>query len=362
MVALLRKILLFLLITGNITTTGFSQTTYAEKLGYKKGERVLILHVDDAGMSYDSNEGAIQALEKGVANSVSVMMPCPWVPGFIKYLKQHPQVDAGLHLTLTSEWINYRWAPLAGTAGTPTLIDTEGALWPSVADVVQHAKADEVETEIRAQLARAQTMGFQPTHLDSHMGTLFASPAFLERYIKVGVENQIPVMLPGGHNTLLLQQLQNETIAELKSQGKYQAGMAVPTPAIATQAKAIGEKVWQAGLPVLDDLHNTSYGWHLPATTPVTPENLRQFKVQQYIAGIKGLKPGVTMMIMHCTAPTEVFQHISNSGPTRHGDLLAMLDPGLRKTLQDEKIVLTTWRELMQRRSQVTNQQLEQKR
>src|SRR5260221_13520735 len=84
-------------------------STYAEKLGYPKGAKVVILHVDDAGMSYDSNEGVFQALTKGVATSTSVMMPCPWVPGFVHYLKQHPKLDAGLHLTLTSEWADYRW-------------------------------------------------------------------------------------------------------------------------------------------------------------------------------------------------------------------------------------------------------------
>ncbi|WP_431214054.1 ChbG/HpnK family deacetylase [Puia sp. P3] len=65
-------------------------TTYAERLGYPKGAKVLILHVDDAGMSYESNAGAINALTKGAATSVSVMMPCPWVPGFVRWLKQHP--------------------------------------------------------------------------------------------------------------------------------------------------------------------------------------------------------------------------------------------------------------------------------
>src|SRR5688572_27749782 len=105
------------------------QQTYAEKLGYPKNAKILILHVDDAGMSWESNTGAIQALEKGVANSVSVMMPCPWVPGFVHYLKENPNVDAGLHLTLTSEWKDYRWAPLSGIGGTPGLVDKEGALW-----------------------------------------------------------------------------------------------------------------------------------------------------------------------------------------------------------------------------------------
>jgi hypothetical protein len=57
------------------------------------------------------------------------------------------------------------------------------------------------------------------------------------------------------------------------------------------------------------------------------------------------------MVIMHCTATSEIFPYISDSGPVRKGDLLAMLDPQFRKALQDEKIVLTTWRELMERRN-----------
>jgi hypothetical protein len=59
------------------------------------------------------------------------------------------------------------------------------------------------------------------------------------------------------------------------------------------------------------------------------------------------------MMIMHCTATTEVFPRISDSGPVRRGDLLAMLDPTFRKALRQEGIILTTWRELKQRRDQL---------
>src|SRR5690349_13292311 len=172
-------ILLVLIATGIHVQS--QDSTYAEKLGFPKGAKVLILHVDDAGMSYDSNEGAIEALTKGASTSVSVMMPCGWTPGFIHYLKQHPNIDAGLHLTLTSEWKDYRWVPLAGKNAVPGLTDSEGCLWPSVEAVVKHASADEVEKEIRAQLDRARTMGFEPTHLDTHMGTVYDSPEFLER-------------------------------------------------------------------------------------------------------------------------------------------------------------------------------------
>ena len=90
-----------------------AQETYAEKLRYPKGKKVIILHIDDAGMSYEANQGTILAMDKGVANSTSVMMPCGWVPAYMKYLQQHPTTDAGVHLTLTSEWKGYRWFRLS---------------------------------------------------------------------------------------------------------------------------------------------------------------------------------------------------------------------------------------------------------
>ena len=80
------------------------------------------------------------------------MMPCPWVPEIAKYLKQHPDMDSGLHLTLTSEWSPYRWQPLAGKPKVPGLVDGEGCLWHGVEQVAAHATPDEIESEIRAQL------------------------------------------------------------------------------------------------------------------------------------------------------------------------------------------------------------------
>lgn len=308
-------------------------STYAEKLGFPKGAKVLILHVDDAGMSYDSNEGAANSITKGAANSVSVMMPCPWVPGFVHYMKAHPGMDAGLHLTLTSEWGDYRWGPLAGKANVPGLVDTEGAMWSNVEDVVKHASADEVDKEIRAQLERARTMGFEPTHLDSHMGTLFASPEFLKRYIGLGIEKHIPVMFPGGADVLIGQDLKN--------------------PAQILQLQALGKMVWAGGLPVLDDLHNVSYDWKIPEAISTNDKKIQAFKTAKFIEALKSLQPGVTMMIMHSTATTDVFPFISGSGPVRRGDMLAMMDPLFKKALKDEGIVLTTWRELQERRDKV---------
>lgn len=323
--------LVFILFLSKIIAQD-NDTTYAERLGYAKGTKLVILHVDDAGMSYDSNDGAITALTKGVANSTSVMMPCPWVPAFVHFLKEHPNTDAGLHLTLTSEWTEYRWGPLAGKSAVPGLTDSEGDLWPSVGEVVQHATADEVYAEIKAQLDRAKTMGFIPTHLDSHMGTLFASPAFMQKYIQLGIENHIPVMMPAGNDKLI------------------QDEMHAPD-ALITQLRTVGKLLWNAGLPVLDDLHNYSYDWKVPDDIKNDDKKLQAWRTNKYIESFKQLQPGVTMVIMHCTNPSAIFQYISDSGPLRKADMLAMLDPAFKQALADQHIVLTTWRELMQRRT-----------
>ncbi|MEJ7643554.1 MAG: polysaccharide deacetylase family protein [Chryseolinea sp.] len=325
---------IFVLCLLFVCNASIAQQSYAEKLGFPKDKKVLILHIDDAGMSFDSNEGAIQAIEKGVANSVSVMMPCPWVPGFVQYLKSHATVDAGLHLTLTSEWDKYRWGPLTGRPASPGLVDGEGALWGSVKEVVENAKPEEVDAEIRAQLRRARDMGFEPTHLDSHMGTLFASPAFMQKYIQLGVETKIPVMMPGGHNTMILKSLTGQ-------------------PGVQEQLLTVGKSLWDAGLPVLDDLHNVSYDWKYPEDKGKDDMAIQKFATAKYIETIKELKPGLTMVIMHCTAPSSTFGMISDSGTKRKGDMLAMIDPAFKKFLETEGIVLTTWREVMKRRQGV---------
>src|SRR5437773_8743619 len=134
-----RLLLIPALLSLLLTQTTRAEKTFAERLGWKPNDVVVILHVDDVGMSHSSNLGAIETLEKGVATSWSVMMPCPWVPEIAKYLAQHSEVDSGLHLTLTSEWSLYRWPPLAGKPKVPGLVDKEGCLWQSVAQVAAHA-------------------------------------------------------------------------------------------------------------------------------------------------------------------------------------------------------------------------------
>jgi hypothetical protein len=119
------------------------------------------------------------------------------------------------------------------------------------------------------------------------------------------------------------------------------------------QIKQTGQLLWNAGLPVLDDLHNVSYGFPYPKDKNLSDDQLRKFATSRYRETIAELKPGLTMVIMHCTAPSEIFPNITDSGRIRKGDLLAMTDPEFKKFLENEKIVLTTWREVKERRAKI---------
>ena len=86
--------------------------TLLERLGYPPDTKLLIVHADDLGMAHTINLASIKGLESGLVTSASIMIPCPWLPEIAAYARSHPEADLGLHLTLTSEWSLYRWAPV----------------------------------------------------------------------------------------------------------------------------------------------------------------------------------------------------------------------------------------------------------
>jgi hypothetical protein len=139
-------------------------------------------------------------------------------------------------------------------------------------------------------------------------------------------------MFPGGNNKMLI------------ANSKQALG----------NTTGIGEMIWKAGLPVLDDLITYSGEWKpQPVGGVVTPEAYAKYKVKKFEETIEAMQPGVAMYIVHSTVVTDDFRHISGSGDSRNADMLAMMDPEFKAWLKSNGIILTTWRELMQRRQQV---------
>src|ERR1700675_2060974 len=149
------------------------EKTVQERLGYPASARLLVIHADDLGMSHSVNRATFEALEKRWITSASILVPCPWFPEVARWAKEHPNADLGIHQALNSECTTLRWGPVSATDKVPSLLDADGYL-PLDTDVVaRNAKVAEAETEIRAQIERAQSKGIHPTHLDSHMAAVF---------------------------------------------------------------------------------------------------------------------------------------------------------------------------------------------
>jgi predicted glycoside hydrolase/deacetylase ChbG (UPF0249 family) len=141
----------------------------------------LIIRSDDAGMSHSVNMGLERLIATGLPVSVSVMFPTPWYQETVAILKRNPEVSVGIHLTLNSEWNNYRWGPVLGRTAVPSLVDADGFFFQSSEELHRnHPDLQEVEKELRAQIQRALGSGLKIDYVDYHMGTAVRYPEFRE--------------------------------------------------------------------------------------------------------------------------------------------------------------------------------------
>ena len=106
-----------------------------------------------------------------------------------------PALDLGIHLTLTSEWPQYRWRPLSTASRASGLIDDDGYCWRNCLALRARVVPEAAEIEMRAQIDRAIACGIAPTHLDTHMGAALA-PELLAIYLRLGREYRLPALLP----------------------------------------------------------------------------------------------------------------------------------------------------------------------
>jgi chitin disaccharide deacetylase len=181
------------------TTPAARTKTVAERLGFPPDAKLLILHADDLGAAHSVDIASFDALEKGAVSSASVMVPTPWITEVGAWARAHPDRDLGIHLTLTSEWDTYRWGSVESKDKVPSLLDSVGTLPSEDGPVATKAKPEEVEREIRAQIDRAVALGIHPTHVDSHMGSLFTTPALASVYAKVARDYHLPFLAVKGN-------------------------------------------------------------------------------------------------------------------------------------------------------------------
>lgn len=112
--------------------------------------RRLIVNADDFGLSSGVNRGIIEAHERGILTSTSLMVRQPAVREAVDYARSHPRLGLGLHLDL-GEWF------------------FRDGDWHELYHVVDEHDPDAVAKEVSRQIdAFLDMVGQPPTHIDSH--------------------------------------------------------------------------------------------------------------------------------------------------------------------------------------------------
>ena len=293
------------LLTQVFSNYAAEDPSLAERLGYKASDRLLIINGDDVGMCHAANQATIECLEKGLMTSATIMVPCPWFYEIADYARSHPEKDFGLHLCHTSEWKYYRWGPVAPREKVPGLVDAQGCLWPEIEQVYAHSNPEQALIEARAQVTKALAAGIDVTHLDSHMGTLQYDPRYLEAYLKLAVEFNLPVRMASQATLEKFQQ------AELRS------------------------RFGARGILFPD--------YFVYEELPEESKDVKAF----WLKIVAGLKPGVTELYIHAAKPTEELQAITGSWRTRSAEFEVFTnDSEMRKLVDDQKIIRIGYRAL----------------
>lgn len=282
--------------------------TTAEQLGYPKDSKLLIIHADDAGVSHSENLATIKGMEEGVVNSASIMVPCPWFPEIANYARENSETkDFGLHLTITSEWKDFKWSSVSSKNEVASLMNPHGYFYALTDSVKIHANTMDLEKEIDSQIKKALDFGIDVTHLDGHMGAVMSTPKFMEIYINKGREYKVPV--------LLNKQFPGFEIVEDRMEF--------------TSKDVFTDYLFQA----YPEVYNS--------------QGMEKF----YTDILNNLEPGLSVILIHLALDNEEMQavtkeHADYGSKWRQDDLNFFTSEKAMKLIRDNNIVLVTWREI----------------
>ncbi len=278
--------------------------------GHPATERRLIVSTDDAGMCESVNAASIAGLESGVVTSTSIIVPGPTFRQFAAYAVAHPEFDYGVHLALTCDVPEGPWGPVLLAADVPPLVDKSGHFWPTTDEVARHAKLEEVERELRAQIDAALASGIRITHLDHHMFVLHCRPDLVELYAMLAIDYGLPARLLSAPPDRLTDE------------------------AVRRAYQGAADRVARAGLPLLDAVLDDNYA--------VEPERKRAF----HLESLRRLRPGLNELVIHCAfadARGVPPPHVDR----RDAETRFLVSVEAREELRRQRIRQTTWGDLL---------------
>lgn len=294
-------------------------------------DKYLIINADDFGMCRAGNLAVFDLLKSGGITSSTIMAPCGWAPEACKFAKENPQFAIGVHLTLTSEWSNYRWAPVSAS-NTESLRDEDGYMFKESDEVEKNVDIDEVEAEIRAQIERLKKLGLTPSHLDNHMGSLYGIETgrfeLLNLVLDIAGEYGLPFRFPG---TFTDDQL-NNTMLDIKIDKNIIMGI---FDKITAYAKSRG---------VITPDYLIPGEWTGPQRDSY--ENYREYIYELY----KTFPEGVTETYIHPALECDELKGTSSVWERRVWEYKLFSDPKTKQHIESCGIKLINYRDLAEMR------------
>ena len=161
----------------------------------------IIFNADDFGISRGVNAAIIEAHTKGILNATSLMINQEFAAEAVAAARKMPNLEIGLHLNLTNE------KPAADPQDIPLLVGLDGKLKNGFVNLLLlsflHPKkfADQVETEIRAQVQKYLATGLDMAHIDGHRH-VHLIPAVFKIVRKIAEEYKVPRIRVMNENAL----------------------------------------------------------------------------------------------------------------------------------------------------------------
>jgi predicted glycoside hydrolase/deacetylase ChbG (UPF0249 family) len=115
------------------------------------------------------------------------------------FLANHPEIPFGVHLTVISEWVDYRWGPVTSREKVPSLINKAGYFYnfEQMPEFLAQVRLDQLEMEFRAQIEVVLAAGLKPTHLDWHALRIGSRMDILELMLRLAREYGLALRIAG---------------------------------------------------------------------------------------------------------------------------------------------------------------------
>jgi chitin disaccharide deacetylase len=284
------------------------------RLGFADSDRVAIIHADDIGMCQASVTAFAELTAFGLISSGAAMVPCAWFPAAAAGSRSTPGDDLGVHLTLTCEWDAYRWGPISTRDVESGMIDDQGYFYRSTELAQAHGRPEAVARELAAQIERALAAGMRPTHVDTHMGSVY-SAAFLPAYLDVARRYRLPPMFFRDDET-----------------GWRTRGADAETAVVMAQ---LSRQLEDAGVPLIDNI-------------AMMPLDAPDDRIGQARRMFESLPPGLTHFILHPAHDTPELRALAADWPSRVADLPAFMSEELRAHVRNIGIQVIGYRALQE--------------